>query len=205
MLAQLQAGGHELILARRAARTHSPFRVLGAKLYFGLLSRLTEEQVDGSYGTFSILSRKVVDAFLQFSERERHYLFIIRWLGFSSGTYEYEHQQRHCGTSAYSLRRLIRHAFEGIFFQATVLLRWIVMSGLIFAALGVLLGLYFIFQYFTHATMPGWTSLIVLMLFSTGAILTSLGIIGLYVGKIFEQTKGRPLYTLDLITRKSPL
>jgi glycosyltransferase involved in cell wall biosynthesis len=97
--------GYDMVLARRAERSHSAFRRLGSKVYFAILSRLNEERLDGSYGSFSLLSRKVIEAFLTFGERERHYLFILRWLGFKTGTIEYEHQERLTGKSAYTLRR----------------------------------------------------------------------------------------------------
>lgn len=196
MYAKIQEG-HDLVLARRAKRSHSPFRLLAAKTYFYLLGVLTEERVDGSYGSLSMLSRKVVNAFLEFSERERHYLFILRWMGFTIGTIEYPHAERHSGQSSYTLRRLMRHAISGIFFQATVLLRGIVAVGLTFAAFGLLMAAYFIAQYFTSGAVEGWTSIVVLMLVCTGVILTSLGVIGLYIGKIFDQTKARPLYFID--------
>jgi len=195
--------GYDLVLARRVERNHSVFRLLGAKAYFRLLEHLTEESVDGSYGTFSILSRKVIDNFLLFDEKERHYLFILRWLGFRIGTIDYEHQKRFAGRSSYTFRALFRHAVDGLFFQATVLLRWIVGLGLLHALFGLLLAGVFVFSYFIQGSLPGWTSLVVLVLLSTGAILISLGVIGQYIGKIFEQTKGRPLYVIDSISERT--
>jgi len=191
--------GYDFVLARRTERNHSIFRLVSAKLYFLIISSLTEENVDGSYGTFSILSRKVIDAFLLFDERERQYLFILRWLGFNMGSIDYEHLQRPTGKSSYNIKRLLRHAIDGIFFQATVFLRWIVTLGLLFAAFGTGLAFYYVYQYFMRGSLPGWTSLAVLILVCTGSILTSLGVIGLYVGKIFDQAKDRPLYIIDTV------
>lgn len=201
LYAKLQEG-YDLVLARRAARSHSRLRLLAARAYFALLSRLMEERVDGSYGAFSLVSRKVIDAFLQFGERERHYLFILRWLGFQAGTIEYEHEERHVGRSAYTFRRLLRLATDGIFFQATVLLRWIVTVGLLFAVCGVLLAMLFVYNYFAHGSVVGWTSVAVLILICTGVILSSVGVIGLYVGKIFDQMKGRPLHVVDTVAER---
>lgn len=204
MLAMLDQGGHELVLARRIQRNHSAFRIAAARIYFWLLSRLAEEQINGSYGTFSLLSRKVVDAFLQFSERERHYLFILRWLGFSTGTVDYVHGEREIGRSSYSFGMLVRHALDGMFFQATVLLRWIVMAGLTFAFVGMLAAAVLVYRHFLVASVPGWTSVVVLILLCTGVVLASMGVIGLYIGKIFDQAKFRPLYIVDKID-ESPL
>lgn len=194
--------GYDLVLARRTARAHASARLVSARLYFALMSRLTEERIDGSYGTLSMLSRKVIDAFLQFSERERHYLFVLRWLGFHAGTIEYTHQQRTIGESSYTFSRLLRHALDGLFFQSTVLLRWIVTLGLAFAAIGLLLAVYFVLHYLTRGSVAGWTSVVVLLLTCTGVILTSLGVTGLYIGKIFEQTKQRPLYVVDRVLER---
>jgi glycosyltransferase involved in cell wall biosynthesis len=194
--------GYDLVLARRSERSHSLFRLLASKTYFSLLSRLTEGDIDGSYGAFSILSRKVINAYLQFGERERHYLFILRWLGFAIGAVEYEHQKRPIGRSSYSMNRLLPLAINGMFFQSTVLLRWIVTIGLSFSLFGVALAMFFIYQYFARGSLVGWTSLAVLILICTGVIVSSLGVIGLYVGRIFEQAKQRPLYVIDAIIER---
>ncbi|MEJ0009456.1 MAG: glycosyltransferase [Alphaproteobacteria bacterium] len=198
LYAKLQEG-FDLVMARRTDRSHSPARLFAAKAYFWLLSRMTGEKIDGSYGTLSILSRKVVDTFLRFGERERHYQFILRWLGFEVGSISYEHKERACGRSAYDLRRLLRHALNGLFFQAAILLRWIVGLGLLFAAGGIALAVYFTYRHFVYGSVVGWTSLAVLILVCTGTLLASMGIIGLYIGKIFEQTKARPLYIVDSV------
>ena len=204
MFAVLREGRHEMVLARRVQRNHSRFRALGSTLYFAVMSRMAEKRIDGSYGTFSLLSRKVVNAFLQFSERERHYLFILRWLGFSTGTVDYVHQERAAGRSSYSLARLVRHAVDGLFFQATVLLRWIVLAGLAVALAGCVAAVYFVYRYFALGSVAGWTSVVVLILLCTGMLLVSMGVIGLYIGKIFDQAKSRPLFILDTAD-ESPL
>jgi dolichol-phosphate mannosyltransferase len=201
LYAKLQEG-YDLVLAKRVERNHSGFRLLAAKLYFGLLSKLADEPIDGSYGAFSMLSRKVVDSFLLFEEKERHYLFILRWLGFNIGSVDVVHQERHSGKSSYTLSSLIRLALDGVLFQATVMLRWIVSLGFIFAFSGLASAGYFIWQHIYYTTLPGWTSLIVLILVSTGVLLISLGIIGLYVGKIFDQAKQRPLYVVDTVRER---
>ena len=94
-------------------------------------------------------------------------------------------------------RRLLRHAIDGLFFQATVLLRWIVLAGLGFALLGGLTAAFLVYRYFAHGSVPGWTSIVVLLLLCTGVLLVSMGVIGLYIGKIFDQAKARPLFVLD--------
>lgn len=189
--------GHDLVMAKRVERTHSAFRLAAAKAYYALMHRLTGQAVDGQYGAFSILSRKVVTAFLAFRERERHYILILSWLGFDRGTIEYAHTTRHAGRSSYNFLKLLKHALGGMFFHTSVFLNWIVYVGLFFTAASFGAGTYFIYRYFVSASLPGWTSLVVAVLFSTGLILASIGAVGLYISRIFEMSKGRPLYVVD--------
>ncbi|NBU65262.1 MAG: glycosyltransferase, partial [Chloroflexia bacterium] len=111
--------GFDLVLGRRVVRNHSWFRTAMASWYFGVMSWISDYKIDGTEGSFSLLTRKVVNGYLQFSERERHYLFILRWLGFHQGVVNFTHEQRAAGKSSYSLGRLIRHALSGMFFQTT--------------------------------------------------------------------------------------
>ena len=189
--------GHDLVLARRARRSHSWLRVRAAEAYFAILGWLTNRKIDGNYSPFSMLSRKVIDAFLRVNERERHYIFILHWLGFNAGVIDYDHGERATGESSYSLEMLLRHAVDGILFQDTTFLRWIMGVGLLFGLLGCILALAFIYLFFSHGSVPGWTSVVVLMLVCTGVLLLSVGVVGLYVGKIFDQVKQRPLYVVD--------
>ena len=105
--------------------------------------------------------------------------------------------ERASGKSSYSLSRLLQHAFNGLFFQTTIFLRWIVYLGFAVSALGLLFAAYIVYQYLFHSVQPGWTSLIVLILLVGGFILVSTGVTGLYIGKIFDQVKGRPLFIIQ--------
>ena len=191
--------GNDIVLARRVERSHSPVRLLAARIYFKLLSKLTGGSFDGSYGSYSMLSRKVIDSFLRFEEKERHYLFILRWLGFRIGSVDFVHQQRHSGRSSYTFGKLLSHAIDGVLFQQTVFLRWIVGLGFLFALTGLAVAGFLAWRAIFHTALPGWTSLVVLILVCTGTILVSLGVIGIYVGKIFDQAKQRPLYVVDVV------
>ena len=190
--------GYDIVFARRKRRRDSALRRASARLYFGLMNAFLGTSIDGEYGSFSILNRKVVDEFLRFRDRDRHYLLILYWLGFEHTAINVAHGPRHAGKSAYSLSSLLRHALDGVFFQTATLLRWIVVSGLLIACAGFASAVGLIVTYFAGADPPsGYTSLAVLILISTGFVLTSLGVTALYVGKVFEQTKERPLYVVD--------
>lgn len=195
--------GLDLVLARRAQRTHSAFRIALAKVYFKLLNTFMGTDVDGAYGTFSILSRKVVEAYLSLGDRDRHYLFVLYWLGFEHGSIDVDHRDRGSGTSSYTLGRLLRHAISGVFFQTTTLLLYIVYLGFIVAGVGVLGALYLVYLYMVAHPPAGFTSLAVLILVIGGFIITSTGVTGLYIGRVFQQVKGRPLYVVDTVAQRT--
>jgi len=195
--------GYDVVFARRTEKKHSIVRRAAAFVFFGLINLFNRTNLDGAYGAFSIISRKVVVAFLTLGDRDRHYLFILHWLGFRATAIDYTHMERHAGDSSYTFRSLVRHAFDGMFFQTTALLRWIVYFGFLVSASGVLLAGYYIYEFFAHSIYPGWTSLVVLMLLLGGFTILSSGIAGLYIGKIFEQVKDRPLYVIDRIAARN--
>jgi dolichol-phosphate mannosyltransferase len=189
--------GYDIVLARRLERRHSAFRRLAARAYVAALNVFTGTKLGGEYGALSIISRKVVDAFLELKDADRHYLSILNWLGFETASIDVEHGERYAGRSSYTFPKLMQHAFNGLVFQTTKLLRWIVYAGFLVALLGLLLAAFFMYSWAVKDPYPGWTSLAVLLLVLGGFILLSLGVTGLYVGKIFGQVKERPLYVVD--------
>jgi dolichol-phosphate mannosyltransferase len=188
--------GFDVVLGRRLRRRHSWARRAGAHVYARLLTSFNRMPTDGAHGTFSIISRRVIDAFLSVGDTARHYLHVLGWLGFETAHVDYEHGERFAGRSSYRLRTLLRHAADGVFFQTTVLLLWIVYAGFAVAAGGALLSVWVVYQYFWHTLLPGWASLAVLVLVLSGAVIVSVGVVGLYVGKIFDEVKDRPLYVV---------
>lgn len=189
--------GFDVVLARRKQKQHSFVRLLAARGYFWFIGLFLGVTISGEYGAFSIISRKVRDAFLRIPDKDRHYLPILFWLGFERGEIEYEHGKRPAGKSGYSFRALLRLAADGIFFQTVTLLRWIVYLGFAVAASGLLLAVALIVLAVVGNPPSGWTSLAVLLLLIGGFVIVSTGVTGLYVGRIFQQVKGRPLYIVD--------
>jgi glycosyltransferase involved in cell wall biosynthesis len=189
--------GVDIVYARRTGRSDPAFRRFGSRLYFRLLNASLGTDFDPDYGNFSVISRKVRDAFLRFRDKDRHYLMILRWLGFEHASIDVAHAERYAGESAYTMRTLIRFAIDGLFFQSTTLLRWSTYIGFAASLGGVLLAAFFVVRYFFGTTYPGWTSLAVLILLIGGLTMTTIGVAGLYIGKIFTQVKDRPLYVVD--------
>jgi glycosyltransferase involved in cell wall biosynthesis len=196
-LYQKSLEGYDVVLAKRKGKRHSLYRRLSANIYFKVLNMLTGRNMNGEYGSFSLISRKVADAYLKIEDRNRHYLLILYWLGFKTADIEYNQAERFSGESSYTLKTLIRHALRGIFFQTTVLLQWIIYLGLISSISGLLFAAHLVYQYYINSALPGWTSLAVLILVMSGLILMSLGVVGGYIGQIFEQVQGRPIFIVD--------
>ncbi|MDX6719825.1 MAG: polyisoprenyl-phosphate glycosyltransferase [Solirubrobacteraceae bacterium] len=195
--------GHDIVLARRVQRQDARARNLAGGLYFRLLNLVAGTAIDRSYGTFSIVSRQVAGAYLQFRDRDRHYLFILYWLGFNQATIDVPAAARHAGRSSYGTRALLRHALDGLMFQTTVVLRWIVYAGFALASVGALLAAFFVVSHLTRGSAPGWTSIATMLLLLTGFSIASSGVVGLYVGKTFEQVKQRPLYVISEQTERA--
>jgi dolichol-phosphate mannosyltransferase len=190
--------GFDVVLCRREARRQSLFRRFTGRMYRRLANMLAQTDVDLDFTNLSILSRKVVDAMLSLRDVDRQYLLMILWLGFESATIEVRQDERYAGSSSYSFAGLVRVAADGIFFQTTKLLRWIIYGGFVIAALGILAAAALVgYSYFQYEPPPGWASLAVLVMVLSGVTVISTGVTGLYVGKVFGQVKGRPLYVVD--------
>jgi glycosyltransferase involved in cell wall biosynthesis len=188
--------GYDIVRTTRRGWRHSTFRRWTSRLY----RRLTLETAPRpDYSNLTLLSRRVIDAFLRLRDRDREFMVALDWLGFHSTAIEIDHRERHAGTSAYTLDRLLRVALNGMFFRSAILLRFVVLLGFAVALAGLGLACFEVVAYFTgpNKTVPGYTSLAVLMLLLAGFTIVSVGVVGLYVARIFEQVKDRPLYLID--------
>jgi len=188
--------GFDIVFTSRKQRATSASRRFASRLYFTLLNVFQQTNTTGNYGAFTIISKKVRDAFMEFSDVNRHYVMILIWLGFDSTEIEYEQADRHSGESSYNLYSLLRLALEGVFFRTTVLLKGIVCLGFAVSLVGACFAIWAIAEYYMRGALPGWTSLTVTTLLLSGSILVSQGIVGLYVGEIFDQVKRRPLFLI---------
>jgi glycosyltransferase involved in cell wall biosynthesis len=195
--------GADIVYARRTGRKGPWFRRKASRAYFRILNASLGTNFDPDYGNFTIISRKVRDSFLRFRDKDRHYLMILRWLGYEHASVDVAYAERYIGESSYTLGTLLRFAMDGLFFQSTTLLRWSTYVGFFASLCGVALAAFFFASYFFRVTYPGWTSLAVLMLLIGGLTITTVGVAGLYIGKIFTQVKDRPLYVVDDVVQGS--
>ncbi len=190
--------GFHVVLTSRTNRAHSSVKNGFARLFTGVLNRLAgPSSADPLVGGYSMLSRRAVEAFRQIADRHRHYLLLVRWLGFDIAYVPVVHRPRRHGRSSYTFGKLIRHAIDGWVSHSNRLLYASVGLGFSFLAAAILGTLLVVTLYFVRGFAPGWPSLVVLILVSTGSILVSLGVLGLYVGRIFDQVRARPLYVVE--------
>jgi polyisoprenyl-phosphate glycosyltransferase len=188
--------GYEVVRTIRRQRHHPLLKRWASRAY----RKLTlETDVRPDYSTLSLISRQVIEAFLRLRDRDREYMIVLDWLGFDATAIEIDHHDRHGGRSGYTLERLMGVALDGLFFRSTVLLKLVVLLGFLVAVAGVGVAIFEVVEYFEgpNKSVPGYTSLAVLVLVLAGFIIVSVGVVGLYVGRIFEQVKDRPLYLID--------
>jgi glycosyltransferase involved in cell wall biosynthesis len=188
--------GADVVRTVRRGRRHAPLKRWGSRLY----RRLTfETDTRADYSTLSLISRRVVDAYLSLQDQDREYMITLDWLGFNAVAIEIAHADRHAGKSTYTVGRLFRVALNGMFFRSTVMLRIVILAGFAIALIGLAVAAFEIIDYLAvpNKTVPGYTSLAVLVLVLAGVIIISIGVVGLYVGRVFQQVKNRPLFVID--------
>ena len=189
--------GHDIVFGRMPVRSGSLFKRATSRAFTWILGFLMDVKLDNAVTHFSIVSRDVVQNLRQFRERNRSYAFLLRWLGFDVAYVDVKHHPRHAGSGSYTLGRLVRHALELVVSQSDKPLRLSINFGFVIAFMAFAYGLFMVLRYFFQGTpVAGWTSLIASIYFLGGLGFVALGIVGLYIGRIFEETKRRPLYVI---------
>jgi glycosyltransferase involved in cell wall biosynthesis len=197
MIAQWQ-GGADVVYALRANRDdESLFKQLGTRAFYRLINAKSRFHVPPDAGDFRLMDRTVVDALLALPERNRFMKGLYAWVGFKSVAIPYEPAERAEGQSHYSALKLIAFSIDGLTAFTTWPLRVASISGIVMAILGFLYGAFITVDYFLNGnSVSGWTTIIVLLLFFVGLQLISLGILGEYIARIFEEVKDRPLFVV---------
>jgi polyisoprenyl-phosphate glycosyltransferase len=190
--------GVDIVFARRMKRKDSAIKKIQSKLFYGLFSYLTGIKYDGTVGNFGIYSRKVIESVKSMKEPMRAFAPMVRWVGFSRSFVDVEHAARINGTSTYNFKKIFVLATDIIFSYSDKPLKLITRLGFIISFVSFLVGTYYFIQY--HAgkiLVSGYTSIIISIWFLSGLIILNLGILGLYVSKMFAGIKNRPLYIVD--------
>jgi dolichol-phosphate mannosyltransferase len=201
--------GYEVVFGRRHERKDNFIKKKLAHAYRKVYDYFTENESDRTVANFGVYHRKVIDAYLQMGEQNRTFQIFIRWLGFKTASVNIEHATRHEGKSGYTFTRLMQMALRNIIAQSNKPLKVSIKFGFTMAMLSLVYACYRIIQYYLYGVeVAGWTSVIVSIYFIGGLLFANLGILGLYIGKIFDETKSRPLFvvrerTFDHLTKRS--
>lgn len=189
--------GYEVVFGRRKIRKDSAGKVISARMYRKVFDYFTDSNSDPAVANFGIYHRKVIDAFNSMREQTRTLQLAIRWLGFRWTAIDIEHAPRREGRSTYTFKRLLKMGMDIIVSQSNKPLKLSIAFGFMMALVSFLYGLYLVTRYFLWGTsVEGWTSVIVSIYFVGGLLFANLGILGVYIGKVFDETKARPLYVI---------
>lgn len=190
--------GFDTVSAVRANRSdESRIKKFGAALLYFILGRGSRVKIPPDAGDFRLMDRRVVAALLQLPERTRFMKGLYAWVGFKTDLIDYQPPERLHGTSHFNFFRLAHFAVDGITAFSTWPLRVISLSGAIVALLAFGYGAFLVLAYLVNGNqVSGWTTIVTAMLFLSGINLLGLGVIGTYIGRIFDEVKQRPLYLI---------
>jgi dolichol-phosphate mannosyltransferase len=194
--------GYDVVFAKRRNRKDSKFKKLISKVFYKVYSYASDNFYDPEICNFSIVKRNVIDEYCKLRELHRAYVIYIRWLGFKQTEIYVEHDARKEGKSSYDLKKRLKLATSILTSQSDKILKLTVSIGLIMTCVSVLAIILLIINYFKGNVTEGWTSIIASISLVGGLILMGIGIVGIYVGNIFMQTKERPLYVIRTFANK---
>ena len=189
--------GYQVVYAIRRTRRENVLKRAAYRVFYRLLRSLSYVDMPLDAGDFAIMDRRVVDLLNDMPERNRFVRGIRAWVGFKQTGIEYDRDPRFAGESKYPLTKLLRLAYDGVVSYSFVPLRLVTQLGFLISLVAFALIVYLLtLRIFSGQLMMGWTSTIVVILFLGGVQLVSLGILGEYVGRIFDEVKRRPLYVV---------
>lgn len=193
--------GFDTVIAIRADRASDSYlKRVTANMFYRVIGRLSEVPIPSNAGDFRLLDRTVVEALSRLPERRRFMKGLYAWVGYRPATVEYTRPPRAAGDTKWRFWGLWNLALEGIFSFTTLPLRIWTYVGLATAGMSAAYGLYIILRTILHGIdVPGYASLIVVLLFFSGMNMIGLGILGEYVGRIFSEVKQRPLYLVESV------
>jgi dolichol-phosphate mannosyltransferase len=190
--------GYDVVYGRRRSRAgESFFKLFTAKIFYRLFAAMIPIEVPLDTGDFRLMSRRVVVALHELRETHRFVRGLVAWIGFKQTAVEYDRDARAAGETKYPLRKMIAFALDGIMSFSILPLRLATYIGVLVGLVSVLYAISAIVAHsFFNATVPGWTTTVVLVSFLFSVQLLVTGVLGEYVGRIYEQVKGRPLYVV---------
>jgi glycosyltransferase involved in cell wall biosynthesis len=198
LVSEWEKGNQVVLAVRRKRAGETKFKLWSAKVYYWLVSRLSETDAPEGSGDFRLMDRLAVETFKRFTETHRYIRGLVGWLGFQRGMVEYDRAPRQAGTTKYPLVKMVRLAMDGIISLSFMPLRAAYMIALVLMTPFLLYLVYnfILYVFFNVAMVPGWSSLILaIILFGTFTLLM-LGILGEYTGRIYTEVKRRPIFVV---------
>ena len=198
---RLYESGYDIVHTQRVDRGRDGFflKSLTSRGFYWTINRLGETRIAKGSADFRLMSREAVNALRQLPEYHRFYRGMVQWIGFSSVILPFVPEERIAGRSKYSLRKMLRLAGDGMFSFSLAPLRLGLLLGGVFLLLATAELIYVLSFWFrgdTSSLVPGWSSLIVVLTVSSGFSMLLIGILGIYVGMIFQEVKRRPVYLI---------
>src|SRR5579875_2557786 len=194
MVARWQEGADVVYAVRRRREGETAFKLATASFFYRLFNKLTQVDLEPDSGDFRLLDRRALEALLAMRERARFLRGMTVWIGFTQTAVPYERSPRHAGETKYTLRRMVRFSLDAIASFSHVPLQispylGLLCAGVAFVAIPVVIGLRIAGSY-----LPGFGTITIIMLLIGGMVLIALGVIGEYIGRIYDEVKQRPLY-----------
>jgi len=192
--------GNKVVYAKRIARkAEGRFKRWSASLFYWLLNKLTDVKIQKNTGDFRLIDERVVREIRKIRERNRFIRGLFSWVGFRQVGIEYEREERFAGKTKYPFRKMLKFALDGIFSFSKKPLKVALNMGFFSILVGIVMIVYVFFGkiFFPEITVPGWASLLIAVVFYGGVQLLTIGVIGEYISRIYDETKNRPLYIVE--------
>jgi polyisoprenyl-phosphate glycosyltransferase len=205
MMLQKWEEGYEVVYTKRlSTKGVSRTKRATSRLFYKGLNRVSDVEIENGTADFRLIDRKVADVLSNMNEYELFFRGMVKWVGFKQFALEYEAEERFAGKSKYNLRRMFSFAVQGVTAFSTRPLYAATYLGIFFSCLSLLYIPYIIYSQLSGHAVSGWTSLIVTVVFFGGLQLLLIGVVGIYIGKIFMQVKQRPHYIVNETSLHEP-
>ena len=187
--------GYDVVVGRRYNRRDTFMKKQASKMFYRLFNYLTDQNLDNRIANFGIYSARVIEMVRSYKEKDRSFGLLVALVGFKRTGIDVVHDSRSVGETSYSFEKALRLAIGHIVAHSNKPLRLFIKFGFLVSTLSFLYGAWLFLRYFAWAvTVEGWTSVMVFMSFFMGMMMVMIGIVGLYIGNIYDEVKGRPLF-----------
>lgn len=197
--------GYHVVYGKRRSRKDTWFKKITASGFYKLINRFTNFHIPENTGDFRLMDKKVVESLRKFREKNRYMRGLVAFTGFNQHALEFDRDERFAGSTHYPLSKMIRLAADGMFSFSTKPLQLIAQLGVFVSAVSFIGIAYAIIMYFIRPdiTVPGWTMMIISILFTSGIQLIVLGVLGAYIGRIYTEVQNRPLYLVESVQQRT--